>query len=75
MTVHLTYFAVLRDQRGLSKETRTTEAATLRELYEEIGLELPPHLVTVAVNGAFSFMEAAPQEGDEIVFIPPVAGG
>lgn len=79
MQVQLSYFAVLRDQRGLSSETVTTEAPTYRALYESLaaehGFTLPPSLVSVAVNGIFGAMDDSVQEGDQIVFIPPVAGG
>lgn len=79
MTVHLTYFASLRDDRGLSEETVQTSAATYRSLYEELaarhGFRLPTSLVGVAANGVFGEMDDTVGEGDRIVFIPPVAGG
>lgn len=79
MTVHLTYFASLRDDRGLSEETVQTSAATYRELYEELAarhtFRLPVGLVGVAANGVFGALEDSVGDGDRIVFIPPVAGG
>jgi len=75
MTVHISYFAVLREQRGLDRETMETNAKSYRAIYDSLGLKLPGNLVTVAVGGDFKSMEDAPQEGDQIVFIPPVAGG
>ena len=79
MKVHLTYFASLRDDRGLSEESIETDAGTYRELYEELAarheFRLPVSLVGVAANGIFGAMDDSVAEGDRIVFIPPVAGG
>lgn len=73
------YFAILREQRGLSREPLATSAATPQALYEELrarhGFTLPPDRVRAAVNGEFVLADAPLRDGDEIVFIPPVAGG
>jgi molybdopterin converting factor subunit 1 len=78
-TVHVQYFAVLREQAGRSAETLATTAATPGELYEELrdrhGLRLPRSLLRVAVNEEFSDWDRPLQEDDRVVFIPPVAGG
>ncbi len=77
--VHVNYFAILRDQRGCSSEDLETDSMNYDELYEELrtryGFTLSRSLVRVAVNGAFRDGAEFIQEGDEIVFIPPVAGG
>jgi len=73
------YFASLRDERGVSDETRETQARTPVQLYEEIAKEY--HLTVavsalrVAVNDEFSTMDAVLKDGDVVAFIPPVAGG
>lgn len=74
-TVTIRYFAILRDQRGLTLETRTTGAPTYQDLYSELDLTLSASLVRVAVNSAFKEMTDSIEDGAEIVFIPPVAGG
>lgn len=78
-TVHVQYFAILREQRGLNEEKLATAAATPAALYEELrarhGFTLPGDRVRAAVNDAFVAGEAALREGDRVVFIPPVAGG
>jgi len=78
-TLRLQYFALLREQRGLAAETLATDAATPAALYEELrarhGFTLPADRVRAAINGEFAAAGAALREGDEIVFIPPVAGG
>ena len=79
ITVHIQYFAVLREQRGASAESVRTSATTARELFEELAeqhkLSLDPRLVRVSVNLEFRLMDTGLKDGDQIVFIPPVAGG
>jgi molybdopterin converting factor subunit 1 len=79
MKVTVQYFALLREQRGLTEETLETAAVTPVALYEELrarhGFTLPADRVRAAVNGEFVAADAALQPGDVVVFIPPVAGG
>lgn len=79
MKLQLQYFALLREQRGLTEETVETNANTPKTLYEELrachAFSLPADRVRAAVNGAFVAADAALKDGDRIVFIPPVAGG
>lgn len=78
-TLHVRYFAILREQRGLAEETLTSEAADAAALYEELQTQypftLPVDRLRAAVNGEFRPWPAPITDGDEIVFIPPVAGG
>ncbi len=78
-TVRITYYALLREQRGQSHETIQTAATTLRELYEGLRKQhrfsLPVESLKVAVNDAFSSWDAAIGDNDDIVFLPPVSGG
>jgi molybdopterin converting factor subunit 1 len=77
--LHLTYFAILREQRGASSETLSTSAATARALYEELRAKyhftLPLDRVRVALDDAFAQWDAPLKDGQKIAFIPPVAGG
>lgn len=79
ITVHVQYFAILREQRGVSEETLQTAAATPAALYEELRVRhrftLPGTRVRAAVNDAFVDSATPLREGDRVVFIPPVAGG
>jgi molybdopterin synthase sulfur carrier subunit len=79
ITVHVQYFAILREQRGLTEETLATSAATPDALYAELrarhGFSLPGDRVRAAVNEAFVAGSAPMRAGDRVVFIPPVAGG
>jgi molybdopterin synthase sulfur carrier subunit len=78
-TVHVQYFAVLREQAGRGEESCVTTARTAAALYEELraahGLGLPREMLRVAVNDEFASWDRPLAEGDRVVFIPPVAGG
>jgi molybdopterin converting factor subunit 1 len=78
-TIHIQYFAILREQRGVSEETFTTNLKTAQELYALIDslyfFSLTPDMVRVAINNEFCPWETILKSGDHVVFIPPVAGG
>jgi molybdopterin converting factor subunit 1 len=78
-TIHVEYFAILREQRGLKQEELTTEAATAAEFYDELrarhGFTLEAGRLRVAVNDEFVPWGSPLDAGDTVVFIPPVAGG
>ncbi|HEY7754354.1 MAG TPA: MoaD/ThiS family protein [Steroidobacteraceae bacterium] len=77
--VQLRYYALLREQAGRTAETVDSRARTPGELYAELaarhGFRLAQAQVRVAVNSAFADWDRALADGDEVVFIPPVAGG
>ncbi len=77
--IQVQYFALMREQRGESEETVTTGAATAREFYRELsekhGFTLGPDLLRVVVNEEFKEWDTELNDGDTVVFIPPVAGG
>jgi molybdopterin synthase sulfur carrier subunit len=75
MKIKVRYFAVFREQRGRSVDEIETKAQTPEALYRELGLSLEERLVRAAVNGEFVKMSHQLKDGDEVVFIPPVAGG
>jgi molybdopterin synthase sulfur carrier subunit len=79
MKLEVHYFAILREQRGLTEETLSTEAGTPDALYAELrarhGFTLPGDRVRAAVNDAFVAGDTPLRAGDRVVFIPPVAGG
>jgi len=76
--IHLTYFASLRERFGKSKETLRGEFRTPKDVFERISensenLEL--NHFKVAINDSYSSFDAVLKDGDQICFIPPVAGG
>ena len=79
MKIQITYFAILREQAGTKEEEWECTGKTTGDAYEELkqnhGFTLHDHQVKVAVNHQFKSMKTLIHEGDNLVFIPPVAGG
>jgi len=77
--INIQYYASMREQAGRSSESLLTGAATPRELYRELAtrhpFSLPPEMLRVAVNSEFCDWDERLNDGDSVVFIPPVAGG
>lgn len=79
MKVRLLYFASLADRAGCAEESVETNAFEPSALFEEVSLRhsfsLGKERVRVAVNGAIVNWNQPLNDGDEIVFLPPVSGG
>jgi molybdopterin converting factor subunit 1 len=77
--VTLRYYALFREQAGRPSEQVETSAGTPAALYAELaarhGFRLARSQLKVAVNDTFADWDRQLADGDEIVFIPPVAGG
>lgn len=81
MKVRLLFFAVLRDiagtdARDLELPAGSTAAdvwRTLRETYAKLADYAQPPMV--AINETYAAADAVLRDGDELAFIPPVAGG
>lgn len=81
MKVRLLFFAVLRDIAGtdaqeltLSEGTRAQDVwQTLRQTYAKLADYTQPPMI--AINESYAAPDAILREGDELAFIPPVAGG
>ncbi len=78
-TVHIKYFAVLKDERGLSEESYTTSADNAEELFTELHnkyrFSITNDRLRLAINDNFQSWDSTITDNDRIVFIPPVAGG
>ena len=81
MKVRLLYFAVLRDITGTSEaELNLADGAragdvwtSMRREYSQLAAyETPP---LIAVNQTYARPDTVLHDGDEVAFIPPVAGG
>ncbi len=81
MKVRLLFFAVLRDIAGADeRELSLDEGTTANEVWESLrqsyaklaGYTQPP---MVAINESYAAPDAVLRDGDELAFIPPVAGG
>lgn len=81
MTVRLLFFAVLRDIAGTDqRELAVAEGATaadvwtlLRGTYAKLAEYTQPPMV--AINESYAAPDSVLRDGDELAFIPPVAGG
>lgn len=78
-TITISYFAQLRELTGTSNETLQTNSKTPAGLFEEIrakyAIPLKRKGMMVAVNGDFTDWTHPLTNNEEVVFIPPVAGG
>lgn len=78
-TIQIAYYAILREERGCSEETLQSNAPTPRDLYDQLKTEhsftLDTQHLKVVVNDNFTKWDIPLQDGDHVVFIPPVAGG
>ena len=77
--VHIRYFALLREERGVAHESVRTRSKTARQLFDELCQEhcfsLGQDRLNVAVNEEFANWDTKLNHEDTVVFIPPVAGG
>lgn len=81
-SVTVFYFAQFREEAGASRENirlPADRAATAGILFDEIasrhGFTLGRSSVRPAINGAYAEWDDPVNADDELVFIPPVAGG
>ena len=81
MKVRLLFFAVLRDIAGVDeRELSLDDGATANDVWESLrrtyaklaDYTQPP---MIAINESYAAPDALLRDGDELVFIPPVAGG
>jgi molybdopterin converting factor subunit 1 len=81
MKVRLLFFAVLKDITGRSEaELALAEGTRAGEVWSRIqrdfaqlaGYDQPP---MIAVNESYARPDTVLHDGDEVAFIPPVAGG
>lgn len=79
MTITVCYYAILRQQRGLDRESLTVASTDLRHLYRQLrgahAFSLPEDYVRPAINDRFCDWSQPLADGDCVVFVPPVAGG
>lgn len=81
MRVRLLYFAVLRDIVGANEAELEVPEGTraadvwqkLRSEHDELAGYVQPPMT--AVNESYASPDAVLRDGDELAFIPPVAGG
>ena len=73
------YFGALQDQAGCASERFTTQAGTTHELLKELQskgrIAVSEKILRVALNDEFCNWSNALSDGDNIAFMPPMAGG
>ena len=77
--IQVIYFAILRELTGLEKETFSIKQGNkpgdvLTSINERHKIDLGINF-KIAVNDEFSDWDIELNEGDRLVFIPPVTGG
>jgi len=81
MRTHLLYFASFRDFAGKPDEVRELPAgARVGDLWAALSREIPKlaalaSMPPAAVNEGYAGADTVLSEGDEVAFLPPVAGG
>lgn len=81
MKIHVRYFAQLREQLARGEDLLTlsgpaTPADLLNLLFvDSVERHKMGTFLRVAINGTYESLSSPLQDGDEVVFIPPVAGG
>ncbi len=81
MKVRLLFFAVLRDIAGSDERELALDEGTtahdvwqsLRKSYGKLADYTQPPMI--AINETYAAPDAVLRDGDELAFIPPVAGG
>jgi sulfur-carrier protein len=79
MNFKVLYFASLRDKAGCDEERVNSSAVDAEALYAQVsarhGFTIARDRLRVAVNGNFATWSHNLDDGDEVVFLPPVSGG
>ncbi|MGD2153643.1 MAG: molybdopterin converting factor subunit 1 [Gemmatimonadales bacterium] len=80
MHVRCLFFAAYREVFGVDQlELELPDGSTLEALIEDVraraGTSVLPRQLVVAVNRDYAAVETVLRDGDEVAFIPPVAGG
>jgi molybdopterin converting factor subunit 1 len=81
MRIKVLYFAAFREAAGRDEQTAELPArASVADLWRTLAAEVPlftrfSAMPPAAVNREYVDGSTALQEGDEVAFLPPVAGG
>lgn len=81
--IDVLYFAWVRERIGLPKESRSTEAATVNELVDELRGQGPEYVlafsdlssIRVSIDQELVNLESEISNGNEVAFFPLMTGG
>lgn len=77
--IRVRYFAAFREATGIETELVETASGSAAELFSECAGRFDRlqsySAAMVAINDEMSDWNAPLQDGDEVLFFPPVAGG
>lgn len=81
ITIHIRYFAMMRELIGKSDEMMTLQTpATARDAFAQLAAATPriaglEKSIMLMVNEEYARADHVLQDGDDLAFIPPVSGG
>ena len=79
MKINMNYYALFREQAGCSGEVLEMGDGGAADLFDllktKYNFSMDRQHVRLAVNDAFVDWDTPLNDGDQVVFIPPVAGG
>ncbi len=77
MSIHVKYFASLREAIGRSHDdVPFSNTLTVEEVWNQATHNMqPPERLLVAVNQEYASFNKPVCDGDEVAFFPPVMGG
>ncbi len=77
--IEVSYFAIFREKAGRDSEAFKTKSETVLDLFKEIkkvhGFDEPQGHCKVAMNNDLVQWDAKIEDGDKVLFFPPVSGG
>ncbi len=78
-TITVRYFAMFRENAGVSEETLSLDATTVADVFEATrerhGSAEPSGHCKVAINDEMADWGSKVADGDVVLLFPPVAGG
>ena len=79
MKFKVRYFAIFRESTGKGSETVDSNALSAADLFAEMTSRYPGltgfEAALVAINDEMAAWDSPLNDGDEVLFFPPVAGG
>ena len=76
MTIHVRFFASLREQTGIdSQEVDAAGLSNIQDLWSSLTREPLDATTLIAINKTYAGPESLVEDGDEVAFFPPITGG